>query len=108
MNCRPCLRDNFVVLTRHLHLLLIYLNIFHSRFIKKDRAKLEEEIQSISGSTDDIKHKLEEEIAKHERNLESLREQAEYIEGEVNSNYIREQIVEEEYEIRRLRRMLGE
>lgn len=29
-----------------------------------DSAKLEEEIQSISGSTDDIKHKLEEEIAR--------------------------------------------
>lgn len=61
-----------------------------------------------NGDENNGREQLEEEIAKHERNLESLREQAEYIEGEVNSNYIREQIVEEEYEIRRLRRMLGE
>ncbi|MBQ9558992.1 MAG: hypothetical protein IJV08_03295 [Bacteroidaceae bacterium] len=61
-----------------------------------------------NGDENNGREQIEEEIARHERNLESLQEQAEYIEGGVNSNYIREQIVEEEYEIRRLRRMLGE
>ena len=37
-----------------------------------DSAKLEEEIQSISGSTDDIKHKLEEEIARAKAAEEAL------------------------------------
>ena len=37
-----------------------------------DSAKLEEEIQSISGSTDDIKHKLEEEIARAKTAEEAL------------------------------------
>ena len=38
-----------------------------------DSAKLEEEIQSISGSTDDIKHKLEEEIARAKAAEEALK-----------------------------------
>ena len=37
-----------------------------------DSAKLEEEIQSISGSTDDIKHKLEEEIARAKKAEDAL------------------------------------
>ena len=49
---------------------------------------------------------IEREIAWHERNLELLYKQQEYIEGSINSNRIRQEIIEEEYAIKRLRRRL--
>lgn len=49
---------------------------------------------------------IERELAWHERNLELLREQQGYIEGMINSSQISQEIINEEYEIKRLRRML--
>ena len=50
---------------------------------------------------------IEAEKEMHERNLESLERQLEYIEGSVNRAYLDQQIINERYEIQRLRNMLN-
>ena len=54
-------------------------------------------------STDQI----ESEIARHEENIARLEYQLGYIEGTVNRTIIQQQIIEEQYEIRRLKAMLN-
>ena len=50
---------------------------------------------------------IESEIAKHEENIAQLEHQLEYIEGSINRTQIQQQIIEEQYEIRRLKAMLN-
>ena len=51
---------------------------------------------------------IESEIARHEENITQLEHQLEYIEGSINRTQIEQQIIEERYEIRRLKTMLNE
>lgn len=51
---------------------------------------------------------IESEIARHERNLAQLEHQLEYIEGTVNRTQIQQQIINERYEIKRLKAMLND
>lgn len=50
---------------------------------------------------------IESEIARHEENIAQLERQLEYIEGSINRSQIQQQIIEEQYEIRRLKAMLN-
>ena len=50
---------------------------------------------------------IESEIARHEENIAQLDHQLEYIEGSINRTQIQQQIIEEQYEIKRLRAMLN-
>jgi TolA-binding protein len=50
---------------------------------------------------------IESEIARHEENIAQLEHQLEYIEGSINRTQIQQQIIEERYEIRRLKAMLN-
>lgn len=50
---------------------------------------------------------IESEIARHEDNISQLEHQLEYIEGSINRTQIQQQIIEERYEIRRLKAMLN-
>ena len=50
---------------------------------------------------------IESEIARHEENIAQLEHQLEYIEGSINRTQIQQQIIEEQYEIRRLKAMLN-
>lgn len=50
---------------------------------------------------------IESEIARHEENISRLEHQLEYIEGSINRTQIQQQIIEEQYEIRRLKAMLN-
>ena len=50
---------------------------------------------------------IEAEIARHEGNIAQLEHQLEYIEGTINRTQIQQQIIEEQYEIRRLKSMLN-
>lgn len=49
---------------------------------------------------------IESEIARHEENIAQLEQQLEYIEGSINRTQIQQQIIEEQYEIRRLKEMI--
>lgn len=65
-----------------------------------------------SGSNDDNSRgvsadQLESEIARHENNIAQLEHQLEYIEGSINRSQIQQQIIEEQYEIKRLKAMLN-
>lgn len=55
------------------------------------------------GSTEQI----ESEIARHEENIAQLEHQLEYIEGSINRTQIEQQIIEERYEIKRLKAILN-
>lgn len=48
---------------------------------------------------------IESEIARHEENISRLEHQLEYIEGSIYRTQIQQQIIEEQYEIRRLEAM---
>ena len=50
---------------------------------------------------------IEAEIARHEENITQLQHQLEYIEGSINRTQIEQQIIEEQYEIRRLNKILN-
>ena len=50
---------------------------------------------------------IESEIARHEENIAQLERQLEYIEGSINRSQIQQQIIEEQYEIGRLKAMLN-
>lgn len=50
---------------------------------------------------------IEEEIARHEENISQLEHQLEYIEGSISRTQIERQIIEEQYEIKRLKAMLN-
>lgn len=50
---------------------------------------------------------IESEIARHEENIAKLEHQLEYIEGSINRTQIQQQIIEEQYEIRRLKALLN-
>lgn len=50
---------------------------------------------------------IETEIARHERNLAQLEHQLEYIEGSINRTQIEQQIINERYEIKRLKAMIN-
>lgn len=50
---------------------------------------------------------IESEIARHEENIAQLEHQLEYIEGSINRTQIQQQIIEEQYEIRRLKALLN-
>lgn len=50
---------------------------------------------------------IESEIARHEENIAQLEHQLEYIEGSINRTQIEQQIIEERYEIKRLKVMLN-
>ena len=56
---------------------------------------------------ENAREELEREIAWHERNLELIREQQEYIDGSISSNLLRQEAIQEEYEIKRLKRKLN-
>lgn len=49
---------------------------------------------------------IEDEIARHEENIARLEHQLEYIEGTIARTQIEQQIIEEQYEIKRLRAIL--
>ena len=51
---------------------------------------------------------IESEIARHEENIARLEQQLEYIEGPISGTQIEQQIIEERYEIKRLKTMLNE
>ena len=50
---------------------------------------------------------IESEIARHEENIAQLEYQLEYIEGSINRTQIEQQIIEERYEIKRLKAILN-
>ena len=50
---------------------------------------------------------IESEIARHEENIAQLEHQLEYIEGSINRTQIQQQIIEERYEIKRLKAILN-
>jgi hypothetical protein len=50
---------------------------------------------------------IESEIARHEKSIAQLEHQLEYIEGSINRTQIERQIIEERYEIKRLKAMLN-
>lgn len=50
---------------------------------------------------------IEAEIARHEENIAQLESQLEYIEGSTNRTQIQQQIIEEQYEIKKLNAMLN-
>ena len=50
---------------------------------------------------------IESEIARHEENIAQLEHQLEYIEGSISRTQIEQQIIEERYEIKRLKAMLN-
>lgn len=50
---------------------------------------------------------IEAEIARHEQNIAQLEHQLEYIEGSVNRSYLEQQLIEERYEVKRLKNMLN-
>lgn len=50
---------------------------------------------------------IESEIAMHEENIAQFEHQLEYIEGSINRTQIQQQIIEEQYEIRRLKAILN-
>ena len=50
---------------------------------------------------------IESEIARHEENIAQFEHQLEYIEGTINRTQIQQQIIEEQYEIRRLKAILN-
>lgn len=50
---------------------------------------------------------LERELERHEKNLESLNQQLEIIHSSVLRAYLEQQVIEERYEIERLKRQLG-
>lgn len=50
---------------------------------------------------------IEFEIARHEENIAQLQHQLEYIEGSINRTQIEQQIIEERYEIKRLKAILN-
>lgn len=50
---------------------------------------------------------IESEIARHENNIAQLEHQLEYIEGSINRTQIQQQIIEERYEVKRLKAMLN-
>lgn len=50
---------------------------------------------------------IEFEIARHEENIAQFEHQLEYIEGSINRTQIQQQIIEEQYEIKRLKAMLN-
>jgi len=51
---------------------------------------------------------IEAEIARHEENIAQLEGMLEYIDGSVNKTQIQQQIIDEKYEIRRLKTMLND
>lgn len=51
--------------------------------------------------------RIESEIARHEENIAQLEHQLEYIEGSINRTQIQQQIIEERYEIKRLKAILN-
>lgn len=51
--------------------------------------------------------RIESEIARHEENIAQLEHQLEYIEGSINRTHIQQQIIEERYEIKRLKAILN-
>ena len=50
---------------------------------------------------------IESEIARHEENIAQLEHQLGYIEGSINRTQIEQQIIEERYEIKRLKAILN-
>lgn len=50
---------------------------------------------------------IESEIARHEENIAQLEHQLEYIEGSINRTQIQQQIIEEQYEIKRMKAILN-
>lgn len=50
---------------------------------------------------------IEAEIAWHENNIAQLEHQLEYIEGSVNRTYLEQQLIEERYEVKRLKNLLN-
>lgn len=50
---------------------------------------------------------MESEIARHEENIAQLEHQLEYIEGSISRTQIEQQIIEERYEIKRLKALLN-
>lgn len=63
-----------------------------------------EEPGSEGGMTPD---QIEESIEKHEENIAKMEEMLEYIEGAITRTQLQQQIIEEQYEIKRLKRMLN-
>lgn len=53
-------------------------------------------------------NRIESEIARHEENIAQLEHQLEYIEGSINRSQIQRQIIEEQYEINRLKAILND
>ena len=58
-------------------------------------------------SYDGSVNQLERELSLHESNLASLYECLEVVDGSINQTYIRQQIIEEEYAIKAIKRRLG-
>lgn len=52
-------------------------------------------------------YQIESEIARHEENIAQLEHQLEYIEGSISRSQIQQQIIVEQYEIRRLKALLN-
>lgn len=52
-------------------------------------------------------NQIEMEITRHEENIAQLEGMLEYIDGSINRNQIQQQIIEEKYEIKRLKQMLN-
>ena len=61
------------------------------------------EYEDINGGNS---RQIEDEIARHEENIARLEHQLEYIEGTIARTQIEQQIIEEQYEIKRLRAIL--
>lgn len=61
--------------------------------------------ETYSGSMD--KWQIMQELNQRYENLRQMLLQLEYIEGDVNRNYLEQQIIEEKYEIKRLQRLLN-
>lgn len=59
------------------------------------------------GSEGSNTNQIEAEIEQHERNIEAIEHQLEYIEGAGNRIYLEQQLIEERYEIRRLQEILN-
>ena len=50
---------------------------------------------------------IEREIARHEENIALIEHQLEYMEGTINRTYLEQQLIEERYEVRRLKSLLN-
>lgn len=78
----------------------VYANAGHNNGGYDAGAQMDD---SYDGSVD----QLERELSLHESNLASLYECLEVVDGSINQTYIRQQIIEEEYAIKAIKRRLG-